>query len=331
MTDRLRLLSAIAVVFGVVLFGVVGYVIIEDLSPVDALYDTVITISTVGYAEPAGGLSQAGRVFTVVLIMVGVGSVFYTAAVGLELLIDELVGGRRLHRREERMIAKLEGHTIVCGYGRVGRGVASRLSAHDIDMVIVDGKEDRIDRARSRGFATVHGDATNEDTLAAAGWERAKALIACVHSDSENLSIVLSARVQQPHLYVLARASELDAERRIRMAGADRVIAPSEVGAERLAALVLHPQLTEFVDIAAGGALYEFRVVEFELRPDSEFVGKTLAESQIRTRLGVSILAIRHDDGSATPNPSPSLPLKPRDVLVAIGTADQLEKLEKLV
>jgi voltage-gated potassium channel len=137
--------------------------------------------------------------------------------------------------------------------------------------------------------------------------------------------------VRQPDLYVLARASDQDAERRIKMAGADRVITPPEVGAERLAALVLHPGLTEFVDIAAGGTLFEFRVEELSVGPASELAGRTLAESRIRTRVGASILAVRHANGEVTTNPSPTLTLNSDDVLVAMGTAEQLMELEKLV
>lgn len=330
MSERQRLRWALVVVLAVVGIGVVGYMVIEGLNLVDALYETVITITTVGYAEPAGGLSEAGRVFTVVLILVGVGSVFYTAAVALELFIDEMVGGRRRQRQEEKMIAKLEGHTIVCGYGRVGTSVAKRLAALDVALVILDGDEDRIETARAGGFSTVRGDATNEDTLTAAGLERADVLIACVQSDSDNLSIVLSGRVRRPDLYVLARASNEDAERRLKMAGADRVITPPEVGAERLAALAVNSGLTEFVDIAAGNTLLELRVEEMTLTPVSELAGKTLAENHVRSRFGTTILAIRHGNGTMTSNPSPTVPLLPDDVLVAIGTAEQLEQLQQL-
>jgi len=228
------------------------------------------------------------------------------------------------------MIAKLEGHTIVCGYGRVGTSVAKRLAALDVALVILDGDEDRIETARAGGFSTVRGDATNEDTLTAAGLERADVLIACVQSDSDNLSIVLSGRVRRPDLYVLARASNEDAERRLKMAGADRVITPPEVGAERLAALAVNSGLTEFVDIAAGNTLLELRVEEMTLTPVSELAGKTLAENHVRSRFGTTILAIRHGNGTMTSNPSPTVPLLPDDVLVAIGTAEQLEQLQQL-
>ncbi len=156
-------------------------------------------------------------------------------------------------------------------------------------------------------------------------------LIACVHNDSDILSIVLSARVRQQDLYILARASDLDAERRIRMAGADRVITPPEVGAERLAALVLHPGLTEFVDIAAGGTVLEFQVEEMTIAKASQLAGLTLAEARIRNQVGVTVLAVRHADGRVTTNPPASIELSADDVLVAIGTDEQLRALEKLV
>lgn len=330
MSERQRLGIALLVLGSFIVVGALGYVIIEDLSLVDAIYESVITITTVGFAEPAGGLSEAGRIFTVVLVLGGVGSVFYTAAVALELFIDELVGGQRRLRQEERMIAKLSGHTIVCGYGRVGSSVAARLAASDIALVVVDVDEELADQARSDGLLAVRGDATEEDVLTEAGLERAKALVACVHSDSDNLAIVLSARVRVPELNLLARASNTDAEHRLKLAGANRIVTPPEVGAERLAELVLNTGLTDFVEIAGRNTLLQLRIEEIALAPDSELVGSSLANSRIRSRAGTTILAIRHTDGTVTPNPSPDVPLSADDVLVAIGTADQLEQLEKL-
>ncbi len=177
----------------------------------------------------------------------------------------------------------------------------------------------------------MRGDATHEHVLSAAGLDRARVLIACVHNDSDNLSIVLSARVRQPDLYILARASDLDAERRIKMAGADRVITPPEVGAERLAALVLHPGLTEFVDIAAGGTVLEFQVEEMTIADTSQLAGLTLAEARIRNQVGATILAIRHADGQVTTNPPATIEINVDDVLVAIGTDEQLRALEDLL
>ena len=331
MTERQRLRWALIVLGAIVVVGTVGYMRVQDLNMLDALYFTVITVSTVGFAEPPGGFTTAGQTLTIGMILLGVGAALYTAVTALELLIDEMVGGSRRQRREEKMIARLEGHAIVCGYGRVGTSVANRLSARDVELVIVDDLEDRIERARAQGFATVRGDATHEDVLSAAGVDRASVVIACVHSDSDNLSVVLSARVRRPDLYILARASDTDAERRIKMAGADRVITPPEVGAERLAALVLHPGLTEFVDIAAGGTLFEFRVEELTLKPESELANVSLAESRVRSRVGASILAVRHAEGRITTNPPPTMNLLAGDVLVAMGTVDQLRALEDLV
>jgi len=330
MSERQRLRIALLVLGAIVLVGALGYMVIEDLGVIDAFYETAITITTVGYAEPAGGLSEAGRAFTIFLILGGVGSVFFTATVALEMFIDEIVGGRRRRRQEERMIAKLAGHTIVCGYGRVGSSVAARLAAGGVELVVVDVDEERVQVAQEAGLVAVRGDATSEDVLTEAGLDRAGVVIACVASDSDNLSIVLSSRVRVPELYVLARASDTDAERRLTMAGANRIVTPPEVGAERLAALVLNSGLTDFVEIAGRDRTLELRVEEIHLGAGSELVGKSLADSQIRSRLGTSVLAIRHLDGTVTSNPSPTKPLQANDILVAIGTAEQLEQLEKM-
>lgn len=229
------------------------------------------------------------------------------------------------------MIDRMQGHTIVCGYGRVGSSVAARLAASAVDVVVVDANEDRVERARAHDVVAVRGDATQEEVLTAAGLDRAGVIIACVHGDSDNLSIVLSARVRRPDLYVLARASDQDVERRIKMAGANRVITPPEVGAERLAALVLNPDLTEFVDIAAGDTFLEFRVEQMMLSPGSELAGQTLADNRIRSRVGTLVLAVRQSDGTVVTNPPADTVLGVGDALFAMGTADQLEQLEKLV
>lgn len=331
MTERQRVAWGAAVVAAVVVLGTVGYMMIEGLTFLDALFQTVITITSVGYSEPDGGYSRAGEAFTIAVIVLGVGAAFFTAVTALEMGIEELVGGRRRERREARMIGRLKGHAIVCGYGRVGSSVATRLASHGIDLVVVDGDEPRIETARASGYAVVRGNATHEDVLSAAGLDRARVLIASVHLDSDNLSIVLSARAREPDLYILARASEREAERRLRLAGADRVITPPEVGAERLAALVLHPGLTEFVDIAAGGTLFEFRVEEMSVKEGSAVAGTSLADARIRTETGASVLAIRHTDGTATTNPPAETVLRPGEILVAMGTVDQLRALEMLV
>lgn len=330
-TQRQRIRFGGAMFVAIIVASTIGYMLIEDLNVLEATYLTLTTITTVGFSEPPGGFSPTGQAFTILVMLFGVGVGLFTIVAAFELFMDEITGGRRLKRREERMIARLQGHAIVCGYGRVGTSVSQRLAARDTELVIVDDSESRIDTARTLGMATVRGDATHEDVLSAAGLDRCRVLIACVHGDSDNLSIVLSARARRSDLYILARASDLDAERRLKLAGADRVITPPEVGAERLAALVLHPGLTEFVDIAAGGTLFEFRVEELEISKGSELAGRTLAESQIRTKVGTSILAIRHAAGGITTNPSPEVPMSAGDVLVAIGTADQLQGLEKMV
>lgn len=331
MSERQRVAWGAIIVAAVVVVGTIGYMILSDLTVLGALYLTVITISSVGFAEPPGGFTTAGQAFTMGVIVFGLGAAFYTAVAALEIGIDEAVGGRRQQRREERMIARLEGHAIVCGFGRVGTSVSTRLSVQHLDLVVIDDNEARIDLARALGHPVIQGNATHEDVLSAAGLDRARVLIACVHSDAENLSIVLSARAREPDLYILARASELEAERRLKLAGADRVITPPEVGAERLAALVLHPGLTEFIDIAAGGTLFEFRVEELLVGFESPLAGRTLAAARIRTETGASILAIRHGDGRATTNPPPEMMIEPKDTLVAMGTVEQLRLLESLV
>lgn len=310
------------------LVGVVGYVIIESASFFDAFYMTVITISTVGYGEVIE-LSEAGRAFSIVLVIVGVGLVFYTATAALELVFE------RQPLREQRALQKkidsLDGHYIVCGFGRVGRHAWEHIIGDGQDCVVIDRDSDRADNARQAGALVVEGDATQNDTLERAGIDRAAGLVASVEKDSDNLVIVLSARSANHDMVISARADDTEVESKMVLAGADRVVAPQVVGGHRLAELTVHKEVADFVDLVHAGRHVEFRVEEFEIADGTDLAGSNLRDSDIRSRSGAMVFALEQPDGTVVVNPSPDTAFQAGARLVAIGTDQQLRQLRLLV
>ena len=266
---RLRL--AVALVVLVVGGGTLGYWLL-GLRPLDALYQTVTTISTVGFRE-VDEFGDAEQWFTIVVIFCGVGTVLYTLSLGVQMMVEgrltEYVGRRRMDRR----IASLDGHVVVCGWGRVGRAVAADLRDHGREVVIVD-----IDRERVTdiAFPTVVDDATLDDTLRTAGIERAYALVAALAGDAQNLFVTLSGRALNPSLFIVARARQEDSISKLSQAGADRVVNPQELGAARMASFIVQPNVAEFVDVVMHERSMEFRMREVEVPAGSSLAHQSL-------------------------------------------------------
>lgn len=215
-------------------------------------------------------------------------------------------------------------HIVVCGFGRVGSNTWAQLNPSSTIVIEVD--PDRAEAARERGALVVDGDATHDAVLERANIRQSKALIACVQSDSDNVAIVLSARALCPELLIVARANQADSTRKLELAGADRVVAPQIVGAERLAAMATHPDLAEFIDIAAKGDLIEFRVEEVTIDPGSSVCGLAIRDSGLRDVSGALILALRQANGTVHLSPSADMMLGADDTAVLVGTAEQLRK-----
>lgn len=322
--ERLRL--AVAMVFGVTLFGTIGYVIF-GFTVLDAVYQTVTTITTVGFRELAE-FGPAEKTFTIVLIIVGVSTVLYTFTLAVQVVVDGQLRdfvGRHLMDRE---ISKLTGHTIVCGWGRVGRAVAEDLIGAGQDVVVVDIDGERVENVP---YPTVVGDATLDRTLREAGLERAGALIAALEGDAENLFVTLSARAIKPDLFIVARARQDESVPKLANAGADRVVNPQELGAARMASFVARPHVAEFVDVVMHERSLEFRMQEFDIPAASPLAGRTLRDANLRQETGVLVLAVRRVDGTFTTNPDPGMVIEPHQVLIAVGTDDDLNRLASLV
>ncbi|MGB3735302.1 MAG: potassium channel protein [Ilumatobacter sp.] len=320
--DRLRV--ALGMVAGVTVFGTVGYLAF-GFTVLDALYQTVTTITTVGYRE----LTDFGtglKIFTIVLIVVGVSTVLYSFTLVVQMVVEgqlrEFVGRRRM----DRQISQLNGHTIVCGWGRVGEAVAHDLDLAGHKVVVIDQSADRV---ASLEFPTIVGDATRDDTLKAAGIERARALIAALDSDADNLFVTLSGRDLVPDLFIVARARADESIPKLEHAGADRVVNPQELGAARMASFVASPNVAEFIDVVMHDRSLEFRMREFEIPADSPIAGKTLRQANLREESGALVLALRAPGGSFTTNPTGDTRLLTDHVIIAVGTDEDFERLTK--
>ena len=310
----------------VMVVGTIGYLAF-GMSFTDAAYQTVTTVTTVGFRE-LGDFGVAEQWFTIFIIIVGVSTVLYTFTLAVQVVVDGQLRDFLGRRFMDREISKLNGHTIVCGWGRVGRAVAEDLAGAGHDVVVVDLDAERL---ANIPFPTVVGDATLDGTLRSAGVERAGALIAALEGDAENLFVTLSARAIKPDLFIVARARQDESVPKLANAGADRVVNPQELGAARMASFVARPNVAEFVDVVMHERSLEFRMQEFDVSEKSPLAGKTLREADLRKRTGVLILALRRVDGSFTTNPDPSLVIEPHQVLIAVGTDDDIARLDDLI
>jgi voltage-gated potassium channel len=310
----------------VLVVGTIGYVLL-GFGLLDAAYQTVTTVSTVGFRE-VEPLSPAGQIFTMVLILLGAGAALYAFSVLIETFIEgrlnELLGRRRM----EQSIASMHDHVIICGWGRVGSAIGHEIVAAEHDLVIVER-----DPATAAGLQlpVVTGDATDDAILRAAGIERAASLVAAVDSDAANSFITLGARALNPRLFIVARARSEDSGEKLLRAGADRVVNPQSIGGARMAAFVLRPHVAEFLDVVMHEETLEFRLEEIGIEESSPVAEQSIRDAKLRDHTGALVLAIRHADGTFHTNPPPDTSLRHGEVLIAIGTQAELDALTAYV
>jgi voltage-gated potassium channel len=326
MFDWRRLRRALAMLASVFVVGTVGYVIL-GFSWLDAVYQTVTTVATVGFRE-VQPLDDAGKVFTILLILVGVGTALYTFSVVLEMLLEGHLAQLFGRRRMERQIEAMQGHVIVCGWGRVGRAIGGELAAAQTDLVIVERDQARVADTR---LPVVVGDATQDRVLEQAGLSRARSLVAALDTDAGNLFVTLSARSLRPDLFIVGRARGDESEEKLRRAGADRVVNPQSIGGSRIAAFILQPHVTEFLDVVMHDRGLQFRLEEVRVPASSSVAGQSIRDAHLRDRTGALVLALRDEDGCFHTNPPPDTTIEPGQVLIAIGTPDELAALERTV
>ncbi len=321
---------AIAAFSLILLGGTVGYMLIEGWSAWDGLYMTVTTVATVGFRE-VHPLSRSGEAFTLLLIVSGVGTSFYTVTLLANLIV---AGGwqRRLdERRHNRMLERLRDHFIVCGYGRIGSLIVEELQRQGVPFVVVERDPERVTRILERGWLAVAADASHEDVLVRVGIHRARGLIAAVGTDAENVYAVLTARVVRPDLFIIARVESDDAEHKLRRAGADRVISPYHIGASHMAQSALRPAVVDFVQLATSSGHLDLSMEQVRIQERSGLVGQTIVDAGIRQKFGVIIVAIRRADGTMDFNPAPDSMIRAGDEMVVLGRPQSVKALGEQV
>src|ERR1700756_4186694 len=322
---NLRLIGLL--LLAVMAAGTAGYHFIEGWTWFDGFYMVVTTLTTIGYQE-VHPLSHAGRVFNIFVILAGVSLLLLGVGALSQALLEFELQTFFGRRRMEREIGRLDGHFIICGMGRVGRSVARELSRKPVPFVIIDNAESKRQRFASENWLVVAGDATLEQTLHDAQIDRAQGLIAATTTDATNLYIVLTARALNPHLKIIARASEDAAEKHLLTAGADSVVSPYSFAGQRIAQSLLRPHVVSFLDTATTHLGMDLEIGEIQVRPQSAFAGKTIESSRIRQDRGVIILAIKRQEGMRF-NPAPDERIQPDDFLIAMGEPAQLRQLQQ--
>jgi voltage-gated potassium channel len=320
---RIRL--GLLALLGILVVGTVGYELL-GFPFLDALYQTVTTVTTVGFRE-LRPLNATGKIFTIVLILAGVGTVFYTLGVVLESLIEGHLRSHMEVRRMERDIAALRQHVIVCGWGRVGRAIARYVTQAGESVVVVDRDPDRL---ASLPYPTVLGDVTDDDVLRAAGIEHARVLVAALETDADNLYVALSGRALRPDLVIIARARTESSEPKLLRAGADHVVNPQRLGGDRMAAFALQPHVVDYLDVVLHDGSLEIRIEEVIVVAGSQLAGETVSGSRIHDITGALILALRRPDGTFLTNPPATAIIEAGQVLIAVGSDDQVTALRRL-
>jgi voltage-gated potassium channel len=310
----------------VIVVGTAGYVMLEGWSWFDALYMTVTTVTTVGGGE-AHPLDVAGKWWTITVVAFGFGALTYTVLAGFGYIIEGHLGAEFSQRRMRGRVAKMRDHFILCGFGRVGREIARDFTSEKIPFVVIDINQSSLERAAAEGFIVMHGDAADVATLQAAGIERARGLITAVDHDADNIYVTLSARVLKPDLVIVSRANAEDAEHKLRLAGANRVISPYTIGGRRMASLATRPTAVDFVDTVLSANNGQLLLEDLTIKPGSAWIGRALVEL-FPDGDEAFVLALKRE-GEMRFRPSSDTELRACDELVAAGPPQAIRALEE--
>jgi voltage-gated potassium channel len=314
----------------IIILGTLGYSLIEKWGLLDSLYMTIITITTVGFTE-VRELTQTGKIFTLVLIIGGVGVGAYTIGSITQSMVEgelrKILGRRKL----ERQIKNLTEHYIVCGFGRIGSTVSREFAAEQLPFIVIEKDHETASRIDKEEILYIEGDATQEEILVRAGIEKAKGIVAAAPTDVENVYITLTARELNPDLFILARADDENSEKKLHRAGANKVISPYSIGGLRMAQAILRPNVMDFIELATQRQHLELQLEEIKVGPHSHLLNTTLKDSEIRQKLGLIIVAIKTAKGKMIFNPPPEAKIEKSDVLIALGETKDLNQLEEML
>jgi voltage-gated potassium channel len=323
-----RLAYAVAALLAVLSGGAVAFHESLDESWMQSVYRTVVTVSLAGLDTVPR--NDFARGVSIVLVLAGLTIFAYIATILVEGIARGVFTGAIAERRRRRTIERLRDHYIICGYGRVGRRIAAEFREEGVEFVVLDFSAEALEHAREANVLFVDGSGTEDEDLREAGLGRATGLVASSDSDSDNLYITLSARAARPDLLIVARASDEDAAKKLRLAGADRVVQPYSTAGKEMAKLVLRPQVAAFLDIVSTSGGPELLFEEIEVKETCPEAGKTIRELRIRVETGAMIVALRKKDGTFDTTPTPDAKLEAGDVMIAAGTPEELGRLEEL-
>ncbi len=313
-----------------ILIGTGGYMIIEGWPVDDAIYMTIITLATVGYGE-VHQVSGVGRIFTIFLIVAGVGYFMYVVGLLVQFLVEDRIRVILGRRKLDKQIARLKDHYIICGYGRIGRVLARYLTERYLNVVIIEKNESRQAAMDEDGVLYLVGEATDESLLLRAGIKDANALITAVATDADNVFLTLIAKQLNPGLFIVARAIQNTAKRTLQAAGANTVISPYDLGARRMAHAILRPTVIKFLELAFADDSTDIQVEEIRVRSTSQLLNVALKDSGIRQKLDLIILTIKKADGTMIFNPKADTRMETDDTLVVVGRAKSVTQLELMM
>jgi voltage-gated potassium channel len=341
MADQMyrRLLTALAALVVVILGGGVGYYVIGDgrWAFADCLYMTVITVTTVGYAEVLQGMEHVhyARAFTVVLLMFGTGSIVFFASTVTAFIIEGDLRSALFASRIKKRIKRMKDHVVVCGAGSTGRNIIEELISTRVPVIAIDTRETELREIAEKyprtAYAYLVGDATDDELIAGANLAAARGLVAALSSDKDNLYLTVSARQANPNLRIIARCAELSHVEKIKRAGADAVVSPNHIGGMRMASELLRPAVVRFLDDMLRDKSARYRIEEVTLGAGTAALGATLRDARVRERFGMTVLAVRgRDNTSWTYNPDAGEQLGEGMTLVVLGSLEQVEELRRL-
>ena len=334
MNYQRKIIIAFSLLFGLIIIGTIGFTLLEKNNPegewslLDAIWMTVITLTTVGYDDM--GISDAGRVFALFLLIGGIGMYIYSITIATAFLVEGQLLSFFKHRKMTKDVEKLSNHYIVCGIGDTGVHVVEEMLKAEASFVGIEMDEERLEHlAETHDFLYLHGDATDDDILIRARIESAKGLVACLSRDQDNLFVVISAKKLNPNLRVASKAVENNSPAKLRTAGADEVVLPDHIGGIRLASGILEPHLLDFF-----GKMQEnrqtTRFAESIIQPDSKLDGITIEDARIKEETGLVVIAIRSKDGTYIYNPDGNWRIEAGDALFVISDQRQLQTLHRL-
>ncbi|MBO8130254.1 MAG: potassium channel protein [Candidatus Marinimicrobia bacterium] len=318
--------AAIIFLTGVIVFGTIGYIVIEKWNFIDSFYMTIISITTTGFEE-VHPLSHTGKIFTILIIVFGISAIAYTAGRATQYFIEEYFFRSR---RMMEKIRKLKDHYIVCGFGRMGKQICKELKNNGASFVVIESNPEQQETLKESGYLYIEGDATNDETLIESGVKRAKGLVSVVEKDADNIFVTLTARDLNRNLFIVTRAINEGSERKLIKAGANRVIKPYELGGHRMVQMLLRPYVVDFIDIVGKRGVYNLAMEEIQVEDGSILVGSKIAETPIRRELNIIVIAIYTKEGKFIYNPGPNVIIQSNDTLIVIGEENNINKLKNI-